>query len=94
MNINELAAILHSAYHNAPDKAKVTAAHLFGIRYANELRHIPLDDLVKQVNGMPPTYRVEIGKGMNLAKYVELDTTSLWFGNDWAAAVKGGRYGY
>lgn len=81
MNINELAAILRSAYHNAPEKSKVTAAHLFGIRYANELSHIPLDALVKQV-GIPQSYRVEIGKGMNLAEYVELDTGRLWFGND------------
>lgn len=82
MNINELAAILHSAYHNAPDGAKVKSAHLFGIRYANELRHILLSDLVKQVNGIPKSYNIDIKQGMNLAEYVELDAASLWFGND------------
>ena len=81
MNINELAAILRSAYHNAPDKAKVTAVHLFGIRYANELRHMLLSDLVKKAD-IHQSYNVEISNGIRLAKYVELDTTRLWFGND------------
>lgn len=82
MNIDELAEILHSAYHNAPHGGKVKSAHLFEIRYANELRHILLSDLVKKVNGIPKSYNIDIQQGMNLAEYVELDTTGLWFGND------------
>lgn len=80
MNIDELAAILHSAYHNAPDKAKVTAVHLFSIRYADELRHVVPSDLVKKAD-IPQSYNVEISNGINLAEYMELDTASLWFGN-------------
>ena len=81
MTINELAGILHSAYYNAPDKAKASSLHLFGIRYANELSHIPLNDLIKKAD-IRPTYYVEIRKGIRLAEYVELDTGKLWFGNE------------
>lgn len=81
MSINELAVILHNAYYNAPDKAKVTAVHLFGIRYSNDLRHISPDDLIKKAD-IPQSYHVEIRNGMNLAEYVELDKARLWFGND------------
>ena len=84
MNINELAAILHSAYYNAPDGAKVTAGLLFGVRYANELGHMKISDLEELTIkvGIPQGYKSEINKGIKLAEYVELDTARLWFGND------------
>ena len=84
MNINELAAILRSAYYNAPHGSKVTAGLLFGVRYANELGHMKLSDLEELVIkvGIPHGYKSEINKDINLAEYVELDTARLWFGND------------
>ena len=81
MNINELAEILHSAYYGARSRDEIVALNLFGIRYANELRYIQLNALLNKAE-IRLSYRDEIKKGMNLAKYVDLDTRRLWFGND------------
>jgi hypothetical protein len=47
--------------------------HLFGIKYANEIREggaSPKDIVVAA--GMSESYGVEVNKGINLAKYVQV----------------------
>jgi len=49
----------------------VVSIHLFGIKWAAELIHVSLPDLVSRANINAP-YATEIRKGMNLAPYVTL----------------------
>ena len=81
MNIDEAAKILHSAYEQAPNKRQKAAVHLFGIKYADELAHMPLKQLVEKAD-IPPSYDTELNNGRNLAQYVNLKDVQLWFGND------------
>lgn len=81
MNIDEAAKILRSAYRRAPERRQMTALHLFGIKYADELASMPLKQLVEMA-GIPPSYHVELNNGRNLAEYVNLKDVPLWFGND------------
>ena len=81
MNIDEAAKILRSAYRRAPERRQMTALHLFGIKYADELASMPLEQLVEKA-GIRPSLHVELNKGRNLAQYVDLKDVPLWFGND------------
>lgn len=81
MNIDEAAKILRRAYRRAPERRQVTAVHLFGIKYADELAHMPRKQLVEKAD-IPPSYHVELNNGRNLAQYVDLKDVPLWFGND------------
>ena len=81
MNIDEAAKILRSAYYQAPHKRQKTALHLFGIKYADELAHMPLKQLVEKA-GIPSSYDTELNSGRNLAQYVNLKDVPLWFGDD------------
>ena len=76
MNLKQLAEKLAEMYQNANDD-KVAMIHLFGIRYADEIRlsGYNANDIIKTArlrNGklMPDSYKTEINKGMNLSKYV------------------------
>lgn len=71
MNPAELAKRLAHMYENAQQGETATMVHLFGIRYADELRcclERP-HDIAKRA-GLRESYGTEIHKGMNLAKYV------------------------
>ena len=70
MTIQELADELGRMYNTAPQGEQVMMIHLFGIKYADELRGLSLNDLAEQA-GIPRSYGTEINKGRNLAKYVE-----------------------
>ena len=67
----ELANILSRMYHTAPVGEKTTMIHLFGIKYADEIR--ACDASVKDIvdlSGIPDTYPTEVSKGVRLARYV------------------------
>ena len=71
MNSQQLAEELSRMYNTAPRGEQVAMIHLFGIKYANELRGVGLSDLAEQA-GISRAYGTEINKGRNLAKYVDL----------------------
>lgn len=81
MNIDEAAKILRSAYRQAPEGKKSTGLHLFGIKYADELADVNLNQLIEKA-GIKDSYYAEIRKGIRLSEYVNLKDVPLWFGND------------
>ena len=58
-------------YREALEGEKVIAIHLFGIKYADQIRDMSAKDIVVGA-GLPESYPTEIRKGINLAKYVEV----------------------
>ena len=81
MNIDEAAKILRRAYRRAPEGRQATTVHLFGIKYADELSEVDLNQLIKKA-GIRDSYYAEIRKGIRLSEYVNLKDVPLWFGND------------
>lgn len=71
MDISALAEILGDTVQRAPDGEVVVSIHLFGIRYASELKGHSLKELVRMAH-IPASYHTEIHKGMRLAEYVTL----------------------
>lgn len=72
-SLSELAAILKEMYHGANDGEMTTMIHLFGVKYAKQLRD--LDNSYNDVAvaaGIQKDYGAEIGKGVRLARYVEV----------------------
>jgi len=71
MELKELGKKLSDMYHNAPSGDKVAMIHLFGIKYANEIKQYKFSkkDITKQAN-IHASYITEIMKGVKLAKYV------------------------
>lgn len=69
MRTEEASAILARMYSNATGRGIVVNVHLFGIQYAAQLRNLSLVEVVKGAE-IPETYKTEIRKGINLAKYV------------------------
>lgn len=72
MTSNLLASILKNMYSNTKTD-KVAMIHLFGIKYAKEIRdnNININEILKTAE-MPVSYHTEISKGIKLAKYVDL----------------------
>lgn len=73
MTSEELAAVLSRMYVDAPYGESSTMIHLFGIRYADEIRKCgaSVDKIVKWLE-VPDSYAIEVRKGIGLARYVEL----------------------
>lgn len=71
MTTLELGNILKEMYANAPKGQQVTMIHLFGIKYADEIRGegITPKDILTSAS-MPVSYQVEINKGIGLSRYV------------------------
>ena len=71
MTLNELANTLKQMYETAPGGEQVAMIHLFGIKYAEEIKaagYAPKD--IVQAAEMQPSYATEVNKGMKLAAYV------------------------
>jgi len=69
----ELGQKLKEMYDNAPTGEKALQIHLFGIKYADEIKEN--DNSIKDIvnfAGMRESYKTEVGKGVNLAKYVRI----------------------
>lgn len=72
MTIDEAAKTLAEAYRKGQaTREQALSIHLFGIRYAREIGGMSLHDLVVRAE-IPTTYKTELRKGINLAKYVEI----------------------
>jgi hypothetical protein len=69
-NPRELTRILKTTYESA-NGSIIPMMHVFGIRYADVLRGLPLKELAQQA-GIPASLGTEIAKGMKLAQYVDL----------------------
>lgn len=71
MTLIELGTKLSEMYHNAPKGDAVAMIHLFGIKYANEIKESEYSkkDIVNQ-SGISASYVTELAKGVKLAKYV------------------------
>ncbi len=63
--------ILKEMYNTAPRGTQVTHIHLFGIFYAEQLGNNQLDKKeILKTTGFAESYKTELAKGINLAKYV------------------------
>lgn len=71
MTLNELGTKLNEMYTNAPKGDAVAMIHLFGIKYANEIKKSEYSkkDIIKQ-SGISTSYLTELTKGVKLAEYV------------------------
>jgi len=71
MTLNELGTKLNEMYSNAPKGDAVAMIHLFGIKYANEIKKSEYSkkDIIKQ-SGISTSYLTELTKGVKLAEYV------------------------
>ena len=71
MEIGKAAGLLRGMYDDAPRGEKVTAIHLFGIKYAQDIESISPRELVIRAD-LHESYHREIRKMIKLAKYVKL----------------------
>ncbi|WP_152004397.1 HTH-like domain-containing protein [Desulfoluna spongiiphila] len=73
MDVYELGRILNNMYENAEHGESVVMIHLFGIKYATEIRacKVSMKEIAKAAQ-IHESYGTEIGKGVRLAKYVML----------------------
>ena len=71
MKIDQASHVLAKMYQNAPPKEKALSIHLFAIKYADQIKDMSAKDIVVGVE-LPESYKTEIRKGINLAKYVEM----------------------
>jgi|SRR5690554_641216 len=69
--IIELSNLLKKYYDEAPDGYQMTFLHLFGIKYQDRLKKVPIKRLTILATGKESLY-VEISKGMKLHDYVEI----------------------
>lgn len=71
MTPQELADILTRMYLDAPYGETATMVHLFGIRYADEIRscRAPITEIVR-ISDIPDSYHTEVSKMVKLARYV------------------------
>lgn len=71
MTLNELGSKLNEMYSNAPKGGSVAMIHLFGIKYASEIKESEYSkkDIIKQ-SGISASYLTELTKGVKLADYV------------------------
>lgn len=71
MTLMELSCTLRDMYDNAPDRDQVAMVHLFGIKYANEIKRedFSIKEILRNAD-MPLSYQTEINKGIRLARYV------------------------
>ena len=74
MTPRELADTLSQMHHSAADGNKSVVVHLFGIRYADEIRDCgaSIAEIVRLSALSHTTLAREVSKGMKLARYVSL----------------------
>ena len=70
MTEKQLSDKLAQMYNNALKGESATMIHLFGIKYSSELSEHNIRDIVIDA-GLHESYKTEVRKGMNLAKYVD-----------------------
>ncbi len=71
MTLSELGEKLASMYQDAPEKESVAMIHLFGIKYAEQIKDLNVScAALAKAAGLNKSYSTEISKGIKLAKYV------------------------
>lgn len=71
MTLNELADTLSDMYQNAPHGDSVAMIHLFGIKYALEIKALGSScKAIAKAAHINESYGTEISKGVKLSKYV------------------------
>jgi len=73
MTIGEAAKILKEMHRSAPPGEKYAMIHLFGIKYAEQIKGMSLSKLLSLAE-MRESYATEIYKGIRLAPHVEEKT--------------------
>jgi len=71
MQLDQASKILAQMYREALPNEKALSVHLFGISHADQIRGMSAKDIVVGA-GLPESYKTEVSKGINLAKYVEV----------------------
>lgn len=71
MTTEEAIRILSDMYSQAPNRETAVQVHLFGIKYADQLKGLNLYHVAERATGNR-NWGTEINKGRNLAKYVKL----------------------
>jgi hypothetical protein len=71
MTVDDAAKILSKMYLQAEPKEKVVQIHLFGIKFAEQIKHMSPAEIAVRAD-LPKTYGTEINKARNLARYVIL----------------------
>lgn len=71
MTLMELGSKLSDMYRNAQKGNSVAMIHLFGIKYAAEIKESKFSkkDIIKE-SGISSTYLTELSKGVKLAEFV------------------------
>jgi hypothetical protein len=69
MTLRELGKKLEEMYDTAPRGEQVTMIHLFGVKYHNEIKEYGIREVIEE-SGIRSTYKAELNKAVNLAKYV------------------------
>jgi hypothetical protein len=71
MTLNELGGKLNQMYSEAPKGDAVVMIHLFGIKFAKEIRQSEYSkkEIIK-ASGIPLSYLTELTKGVKLAEHV------------------------
>ena len=72
MKREDLTQKLHDIYFDAKDKETVVMLHLFGIKYAEEIKNHGTPKKIASEAGIPVSYATEISKGMKLSEFVEI----------------------
>jgi len=71
MELQELGRILKEMYETAPSKSMVAMIHLFGIKYAEEIKNCSCSNIeIIEEAGLNKSYKVELSKGIKLSEYV------------------------
>ena len=71
MTLNELGFKLKEMYENAPKGDAVAMIHLFGIKYAAEIKNNEISKKeIIEVSGISSSYLTELTKGVKLSEYV------------------------
>ena len=72
MTLEHASKLLKEMYDKAAfNKEKALSIHLFAIKYADQIADMSAKDIVVGAD-LPESYKTEIRKGINLAKYVQL----------------------
>lgn len=72
MKREQLIQKLHDLYFNAKDRETAVMIHLFGIKYADELKEHGSLKKIAEDAGVPASYATEISKGIKLSQFVEI----------------------
>ena len=71
MTLQQLGEILNQMYVGSDDRETAAMVHLFGIKYAQEIRNSGTSmKAIARAAGIPESYGTEISKGVKLSRWV------------------------